>query len=86
MLKFVIPQPGSTTVNLYQTGAAKPRVFGASVVANLVDLRKYPILLSKPRVSSTVLQYARIRTLRGHTTWAGCSPDYNVNSYPFKYT
>ena len=41
MLKFVIPQHGSTTIKLHQYGATRPLVFGASVVAAGVDLRKY---------------------------------------------
>ena len=35
-------QPGSATITLHQTGAGRPLVFGASVVADCVDLRKYP--------------------------------------------
>ena len=42
MLKFTIPQPGSTNVSLHQTGSSRPLVFGASVVADGVDLSKYP--------------------------------------------
>ena len=43
MLKFVIPQPGSATITLHQTGANSPIVFGASVVADCVDVvREYP--------------------------------------------
>ena len=42
MLKFVIPQPGSATITLRQAGAERPLVFGTSVVADCVDLHKYP--------------------------------------------
>ena len=42
MLKFVIPQPGSATITLHQTGAERPLIFGTSVVADCVDLHKYP--------------------------------------------
>lgn len=42
MLKFTIPQPGSTTVSLHQTGSSRPLVFGASAVAEGVALSKYP--------------------------------------------
>ena len=42
MLKFVIPQPGSATITLRQAGADRPLVFGTSVVADCVDLHKYP--------------------------------------------
>ena len=42
MLKFVIPQPGSATITLHQTGDNNPLVFGTSVVADCVDLRKFP--------------------------------------------
>ena len=42
MLKFVIPQPGSATITLRQTGDSRPLVFGTSVVADCVDLHKYP--------------------------------------------
>ena len=42
MLKFVIQQPGSATITLHQTGDSRPLVFGTSVVADCVDLHKYP--------------------------------------------
>lgn len=42
MLKFVIQQPASATIALHQTGAERPLVFGTSVVADCVDLHKYP--------------------------------------------
>lgn len=42
MLKFVIQQPGSATITLRQVGAERPLVFGTSVVADWVDLHKYP--------------------------------------------
>ena len=46
MLKFVIQQPGSATITLHQTGDSRPLVFGTSVVADCVDLHKYPDIQS----------------------------------------
>ena len=45
MLKFVIPQPGSATITLHQTGDSRPLVFGA-IVEQALSLQDS--ILNKP--------------------------------------
>ena len=51
MLKFVIPQPGSATITLHQTGDSRPLVFGqpqhlAGIVGQALSLQD--AILNKP--------------------------------------